>query len=520
MKVKRNYKRYLFWLILISFVVRAFFAAFLELGNDEVYYRLYALYPDWSHFDHPLMVGLVIQLFSLNLLLHSEFFLRLSSLIFGCINLWIVFQIGKTLKDEQTGFYAALLYTASIYAFVITGIFILPDTPQSLFWLLSLWAMLKAFPFPENNIAKKYMLWFGIFAGLAILSKYTSIFLWFGAGLYIILYRRKWFAKKELYLAILLSFVIALPILIWNIQNHFISFVFHSQRIDMLGYSFNSNTFLTEVAGEILYNNPINFVLILLTLVAAFKQRLLLNKNYQRLILLVALPIILLFLTFSLFRNTLPHWTAPAYNTLIFLTAVWLSQKKSSRKIPVSLSASLVLIALVLVLGFAQINFGLFNIDSSLSYNKIGSKDPSLDMYGYRQVGKAFSKIVKRDKISGVMTGNIIMVGDNWFPLANLDYYAATPLHIKSFAIGPLEKIHKYAWINNINGGFRIGMNAYYITDTRYYNPPSSNLKSYFEKTETADTIQIFRGAKIAKRVFVFRLINLKKIPEDVLKKI
>ena len=98
MHEQKKIRQYLILLIAISTLIRAFIAATIELGNDEVYYRLYALFPDWSHFDHPLMVGLTIQFFSFDLLLDSEFFLRLGSIIFGAVNTWIIYQIGRNDK--------------------------------------------------------------------------------------------------------------------------------------------------------------------------------------------------------------------------------------------------------------------------------------------------------------------------------------------------------------------------------------------------------------------------------------
>ncbi|HSG68384.1 MAG TPA: hypothetical protein VK994_06745, partial [Bacteroidales bacterium] len=67
----RQTGRALIILILLSLIVRGFLAAFLEFGNDEVYYWTYALYPDLSHFDHPPMVGFLIQLSTLDLLFDS-----------------------------------------------------------------------------------------------------------------------------------------------------------------------------------------------------------------------------------------------------------------------------------------------------------------------------------------------------------------------------------------------------------------------------------------------------------------
>ena len=83
MKIKQqNINKCLILLLSVSALLRGFLAFFLEFGNDEVYYWTYALYPDWSHFDHPPMVGFMMQLFSGNLFFTSEFsydFLQLYS---------------------------------------------------------------------------------------------------------------------------------------------------------------------------------------------------------------------------------------------------------------------------------------------------------------------------------------------------------------------------------------------------------------------------------------------------------
>ena len=172
---EKHINRVLWLLLVLSAIIRGFLAAYMEFSNDEVYYWTYALYPDWSHFDHPPMVGWVIQFFSLNLLLDSEFFIRLASIVLmtGCTA--VMFRIGKEIKDAQTGLYAALLYTASVYSFVITGVFIMPDTPLMLFWLLAFWQFVRFFK--SENPRNAPLLWAGLFSGLSMLSKYTGIFL-------------------------------------------------------------------------------------------------------------------------------------------------------------------------------------------------------------------------------------------------------------------------------------------------------------------------------------------------------
>ena len=345
MRNSRVYEKYVVYLIVISTIVRGLIAYFLELGNDEVYYRLYAAYPDWSHFDHPLMVGLSIQLTTLNLLFQNEFFLRLSSVIIGSVNIWIIYKIGLFIRDARTGYFAALLYTASIYATIITGVFILPDTPQSLFWIWSIYLIIRTIPrCPRSALAGINMAKIGVLIGFGILSKYTSVFLWIGIGIYILVYNRDWLKSKWLYISIFISLLITLPIFIWNFQNDFISITFHSERVDMAGHSINFNYFFTEVLGEALYNNPIVTILIIITLVQVFRGKINLEKRHIAVLLLLGLPLIITFLVFSLYRSTLPHWTAPGYSSLIILAAAYISQKTPFEKkfIPIPILLSII----------------------------------------------------------------------------------------------------------------------------------------------------------------------------------
>ncbi|MBX9785635.1 MAG: hypothetical protein K2X48_20315 [Chitinophagaceae bacterium] len=52
-----------------------------------------------------------------------------------------MFKIATHIKNERAGWYAALLFTASVYCSIIAGTFILPDSPQLTFWRLSLWLL-------------------------------------------------------------------------------------------------------------------------------------------------------------------------------------------------------------------------------------------------------------------------------------------------------------------------------------------------------------------------------------------
>ena len=492
-----------------SAVIRGLLAGWIELGTDEAYYWTFAKYPDWSHFDHPGMVGWVIQLFTLNLLFDSEFFMRLASVIFMTINTWIMYRIGRELKDEATGLWAALLYTASIYAFVITGIFILPDTPLNLFWLLSFWMFVRYLKQHQN----RHLLLAGLLVGLGILSKYTGAFLWIGLLLYILCFDRKQFRNPYLYLSLLITALCCLPILIWNIQNNFISFRFHGDRVGLLG-PLALGSFGTELAGEFCYNNPVNVIVSIIVVIAAFRKKLSIDINIQRLILLIALPMIGLFLLFSLTRPTLPHWSGPAYVLLIPLSAIWLSsiETRKARNIVI---AALSLLLLTLTLGTAEIKTGFIPLDHHTEPTKLGRNDITLDLYGWRQAGEKFAEIQAQEVARGVMHADDPIIGNKWFPTASFQYYAARPLGINVLGYGPLKDIHKYRWINEKVGGFEKGKNYWYLADSHFFLDPEEIYKyTNFLKIIYIATIPIQRNGKVVRNVYVYECRYLVYIPE------
>ena len=140
---KMNIKGKLSLLILLSTLIRLIVGDQIQLGNDEVYYWTYARNPDCSHFDHPPMVGFIEQLFTMNLFFESELALRLGFIISGTLSTLLMYLIGKEIKNERTGLIAAVLFNTSIYGFIISGLFIMPDGPMVLFWMTSLLFFIK-----------------------------------------------------------------------------------------------------------------------------------------------------------------------------------------------------------------------------------------------------------------------------------------------------------------------------------------------------------------------------------------
>lgn len=497
------------YLLIISAAVRALLAAGFCLGNDEAYYYTYALYPALSHFDHPPMVGWVIQLFSLNLHFSSEFFIRLAAVVAGTVNTWLMYCIGKQLRDECTGWYAALLYTASTYGFVIVGVFILPDSPQSVFWLAAILMLLKAFKGEIDSIAKRRFLLASVFMGLALLSKYTTAYLWLGMIIYILVYNRKWLRKGAFYLAHLVMALLFMPVIIWNTQNAFVSFLFHSTRVEPLASAFTPDYFLTEMLGEALYTNPVILVLIVIAVAAFFSGKYKNVKSQQALLVWSSLPLIVTFIIISVFRRTLPHWNGAGYMMLLSLVALWM-RNRTEILFPAVIKGALAFIILLITLSSAQILTGFIPIEKLTKETMgKGSVDYSLEVYGWNQLRDEFIPLADNYENTGLMPANAPIVSYRWFPAANYSYYTARGTRRFVMAAGDTSAIHKYAWINQLHGGFLLNSDAWYITSSRDFRHPRSLPGIYYEKVLPPDTINVMRMGKPAYYFFVYRMKNL-----------
>ncbi len=510
-------------LLIFSFILRAFFGGILELGNDEVYYVNYALFPALSHFDHPPMVGFLIQLSTLNMMLDYEFFIRFGSVLLGTFNTWLIFMLGKEIKDEYMGYISALLYTASFYGFVISGMFIMPDAPLMTFWFLSIWFFIKVIKAEKNNPAqsKKYLLLVGLFIGLGFLSKYQAIFVWIGIFFYLLFYKRYFFKKKSLYVAAVISLLVASPVLIWNIKYDFISFTFHGNRVGFFDNGIRFDFFLQQLIGNVFYNNPIIFFIILIAVIVSLKNKRLIDLEYQRLFFFIALPLIFVVLFFSLFRFTLPHWSAPAYSTLIIMGAGFFRAQKGSKreKIPVVIKIALLLLVTVVTFGALQVSYGVVQYPNKSSKpENLGRNDITLDMYGWKNSSVIFQRLDSIWVARKMISEDAVIISHKWFPAAHIDYYFARPLNKDLLVINTIDQIHKYAWINHKRTSLQAGDTAMFICTSRYYADPVELYGKNFKKIERKGRIVIRQGSFAKGNVFIFFMYDYMKEPDYIYK--
>ncbi|MFT3824814.1 MAG: glycosyltransferase family 39 protein [Chitinophagaceae bacterium] len=491
-------------LIFIVSIIRLILANSIELSNDEVYYRLYADHLQWNYFDHPPMVAFFIRIFTFNLYFDNELFIRLAAVCSSAACTWLMFLIGRQLRNERTGFIAALLYTACFYSSVIAGLMILPDSPQLVFWIASVYLMLRIV---ERNLHNEdwFLNWLllGVTSGLCIISKVHGVFLWLGFGAFVLFRQRALLKRPGLYIALLLCVIIILPSFLWTWGHKFSTVAYHSSRISFL-HHWQPDSFFSALGGSVLYMNPLVYILILTTLVATVKRKLVMHTQDKWLLLWLGFPLIMVVAFMSLFNDTLPHWSGPGYVTLLGLTAVYLDRRYDG-KIPSILKWATGITGGGTVIAMLMVLYWPGSLGST-QLPDYGKHDVTLDMCGWRQFQQRFDAFLKED--TSAKRGKPYIFTDYWFPGGHLSYYVARPMNATLKVTGSQEDIHHFAWLNEYNSDLTTGADAWYINISNFYNSPPTVLTKYFKKVSVPVAIPQYRNGFIVRYFYLYKLIG------------
>jgi hypothetical protein len=139
-----------------------------------------------------------------------------------------------------------------------------------------------------------------------------------------------------------------------------------------------------------------------------------------------------------------------------------------------------------------------------------GDGDVTLDMYGWKEIMPVFDSIRKNDITSGIMPADAPLVVNKWFPAGHLLFYVAYPMHIRIVAVGELNDLHKFVWLNKKEGYLSAGSDCYFISPSNYYTDPATIYQNNFETISLVATIPQKRGGAVARYWYIYRLKNAK----------
>ena len=214
-------------LIAVLTTLRVIYASLLDLRTDEAYYWTWSKENVLCFLDHPPMIA---------------WFIRFGTAIFGDTNLGVRFAgilamlitqllladiVRRVTHDVRAIVLAVLMPEAALYYGLLMAK-VSPDVALIPFAVAMVWALIRV----NESSDGRWWLAAGVFAGLALLSKFTAVMLIPAVLAFMLVpnWRRRWLLSPYPWLAAAFALLLFLPVLIWNAQHDWASFRFQLVR--------------------------------------------------------------------------------------------------------------------------------------------------------------------------------------------------------------------------------------------------------------------------------------------------
>jgi 4-amino-4-deoxy-L-arabinose transferase-like glycosyltransferase len=309
--------------IVALFALRLLTIHTIQLSPDEAYYWNWSQHLSLAYSDHPPMVAWVMALFTA-LGGNSELFVRLGGFLLSGAALFFLFATVRTLFPALRDLSWDVLLALNVTLLFPAGCIIqTPDTPMLFFWAAAAWCGSRI----VSGGAGWWWYGWGAALGLGLLSKYTMILLvpcTFGFLLFCPPLRH-WLARKELWLGLLIAFMLFSPVLYWNSQHDWLSFTYQLRQ----GFSPKQKAvplkLLEYVGGQAGVITPILFVAFAGYSVKALRISLRESNPPYLYLLFLSWPVLAFFgFSTAMGKVAEANWPAPAYITgLILAGAVY-----------------------------------------------------------------------------------------------------------------------------------------------------------------------------------------------------
>jgi dolichol-phosphate mannosyltransferase len=213
-------------LVVYAFALRLVFLGQVELLPEEAYYWNYSRHLAIGYFDHPPMVAWLISL-STSAFGASQFGVRIAAIFCAAATAYFTYRLTRNLFDASTALLAMVLSQVLPFFFA-AGMVMTPDTPLVAAWAAELYFLERAL------VAGRSGAWWGVglSMGIGLLSKYSIVLLALTALVFMLVdpQARRWLRRWQPYAAAVLAVAIFSPVILWNAQNEWASFLFQTTR--------------------------------------------------------------------------------------------------------------------------------------------------------------------------------------------------------------------------------------------------------------------------------------------------
>jgi len=185
--------------------------------RDELLHLSVSEHLSWGFMEFPPLIGAIGKL-SYWLFDYSLLGVRLFPTLAGVAILILCCLIAKELGGESKAVLLAGICVLAFIPFYRNHTLFQPVAFDQLFWTLGFYYLIKFI----NSQNKKFLIFLGVTLGLGLMNKYTMLIWAFGLFIGLFFYKKgDLFKNKWLYLSALISVLIFLPNIVWQIQNKF-----------------------------------------------------------------------------------------------------------------------------------------------------------------------------------------------------------------------------------------------------------------------------------------------------------
>jgi len=478
-----KYFKYFIYLSLGITIFRLLYINAINLAPQEAYYWNYSRHLALSYFDHPPMLAYMIYIFT-HLGGQTEFFVRISCVIcfFGLTCL--IYLTGRLLFSEKVGFFSAML-SNSVLIFAMGATIATPDTPMVFFWMLSFYSFSKLI-FTEN---KKWWYFWGISAGLALLSKYTAVFIVPSVFLFLIFSKqdRKWLLSKEPYLAVILAILVFSPVIVWNAQNSWASFVFQSYRRSHEIGSLSARHFFGYLGTQMGVVSPLVYLGLIYATIQSGTTGFKWNDRRFLLCFFWSFPMILFFTLVATKYWVKMNWVSAAYlASCISLMALYFQLVENKKR-------------------WVR-TFGITALTVSLTFTLVAHILPAvkaLPIPASLDTVTGWKKLARRvEEERREMREGTLVVGYGYGVPSEIAFYTSPQLETYSNNIVGERGLQFDFW-SKPDEFLGKDMILVYGEKEKYKNP--EKLKEFFVSVDQAEPLRIYRGKKVLTTFYIFR---------------
>jgi 4-amino-4-deoxy-L-arabinose transferase-like glycosyltransferase len=220
------------WLAVVALiaamtVMRLIYAGVIELRTDEAYYWTWSKENELAFLDHPPGIAWLIW-FGTAIFGDSNLGVRFGGIVAMLVTQLLLADIVRRVTHDFRAIVFALLMPEAALYYGLLMAKVAPDTAMIPFAVAMLWSLVRL----HQSGNPRWWLAAGLFAGLALLSKFTVVMLLPAVLAFALVpdWRRRWLLSPYPWAAALIAVIVFSPVLIWNYQHDWGSFRFQFVR--------------------------------------------------------------------------------------------------------------------------------------------------------------------------------------------------------------------------------------------------------------------------------------------------